>query len=70
MIAIDRYQRNPRARAKSDTTLNEVFEEIRSALVETLVKFNFQRFVGGERSGDALIQPESELLFVFRVLWF
>ena len=42
LIAIDRNQREPRLRAKSDAGLNKVFIQVRGAFIEAFVEFDFE----------------------------
>jgi hypothetical protein len=49
--------------------LNEVLEKVGRSLVKPLVEFDIQRFIGRKASGNSLIEPESYLLFILRILW-
>ena len=67
MIAIRGQNREPWERTKGDARLHKILVEVRSAFVEPLVEFNLERLIGPEAGRESLIQPESELLFVFGI---
>ena len=68
LVTINRCQREPRPQTKSDAALNEVLEQVGRSLVEPLVEFNIQRFIRRKAGGDSLIEPESNLLLIFRII--